>query len=95
MALSKPQQTFSSVMNAISSSLRHLIDEVKGLPLLILEYFDNNLLIESEIQKLQSSEIKHVAKVVLQALAALHEKGIVHTGGCKISTIKLRHLLTH
>lgn len=61
-------------------SLRRLIDEVQDPPLLVLEYLDSNLLIESAKKKLQSSEVKHVTKAVLQALAALHEEGIVHTG---------------
>lgn len=62
------------------SSLRRLIDEVQDPPLLVLEYLDSNLLIESAAKRLQSSEVKHVAKAILQALAALHEDGIVHTG---------------
>ena len=75
------------------SSLRRLVDEVKDPPLLVLEHLDSNLLIESATQKLQSSEIKHVTRAVLKALAALHEKGIVHTGACKIRVIKLCHLI--
>ena len=62
------------------SSLRRLIDEIQDPPLLVLEHLDSNLLIESAKKKLQSSEVKHVAKTVLQALAALHEEGMVHTG---------------
>lgn len=68
-------QRFQSV-----SSLRGLIDEVQDPPLLILEYLDSNLLIESGEKRLQSSEVKYVARAVLQALAALHEEGIAHTG---------------
>ena len=62
-----------------TTSLRRLIDEVQDPPLLVLEHLDSNLLIESEAKKLESSEVKHVTKAVLQALAALHEEGIVHT----------------
>jgi len=62
------------------SSLRRLIDEIQDPPVLILEHLDSNLLIESATKKLQSSEVKCVTKAVLQALAALHEEGIVHTG---------------
>ena len=61
-------------------SLRRLIDEVQDPPLLVLEHLDSNLLIESARKRLQSSEVKHIAKATLQALAALHEEGIVHTG---------------
>lgn len=63
-----------------TSTLRRLIDEVQDPPLLVLEHLDSNLLMESATKKLQSSEVKCVTKAVLQALAALHEEGIVHTG---------------
>lgn len=61
-------------------SLRRLIDDVQDPPLLVLEYLDTSLLAESTKEKLESSDVKRVAKTVLQALAALHEEGIVHTG---------------
>lgn len=59
---------------------RRITDNVQDPPLLVLEYLDSNLLIEAGTKKLESSDVKLVAKVVLQALAALHEEGIVHTG---------------
>ena len=62
------------------SSLRRLIDEVQDPPLLVLEHLDSDLLTESGIRKLKSSEVKRVTRAVLQALAVLHEEGIVHTG---------------
>lgn len=62
------------------SSLRRLVDEVQDPLLLVLEHLDSNLLIESGVKRLRSSEVKHITKAVLQALAALHEEGIVHTG---------------
>ncbi|CAF9936086.1 MAG: hypothetical protein HETSPECPRED_010006 [Heterodermia speciosa] len=62
------------------SSLRRLIDEIQDPPSLVLEHLDSNLLIESASRKLESAEVKQVAMAVLQALAALHENGIVHTG---------------
>ena len=64
----------------IVPTLRRLVDEVQDPPLLILEYLDSNLLIESGKRRLQSSDVKLVTKIVLQALAAVHEEGIVHTG---------------
>ncbi|KAL8941724.1 MAG: hypothetical protein Q9211_001700 [Gyalolechia sp. 1 TL-2023] len=60
-------------------SLRHFIDEIQDPHLLVLEYLETNLLIESGMQKLESSEVKHVTKAILRALTALHEEGIVHT----------------
>lgn len=74
------------------SSLRRLIDEVQDPPLLVLEHLDSDLLTESAARKLESSEVKHVAKVILQALAALHEEGIVHTGTLKRL---LQHFISH
>ena len=48
------------------SSLRRLIDEVQYPPLLVLEHLDSNLLVESATKKLQSPEVKRVAKAVLK-----------------------------
>lgn len=62
------------------SPFRGLVDDVQDPRSLILEYLDSNLLIESAAKRLQSSEVKHIAKAILQALAALHEEGIVYTG---------------
>jgi len=61
-------------------SLRQLVDGVQDPPLLVLEHFDSDLLTVSETKGLKSPEVKHVTRAVLQALAALHEEGIVHTG---------------
>ena len=72
------------------SSLRRLVDEVQDPPLLVLEHFDSNMLIESGVEKLQSSDVKHVAKVVLTALMALHEEGIVCSYGC-VRTMATTH----
>ena len=66
-----------------TSSLRGLIDEVQDPPLLLLENLDSNLLFECGNQGLSSLEVKEVARAVLHALVALHEKGIVHTGMSK------------
>lgn len=60
-------------------SLRRIIDEIQDSPLLVLEHLDSYLLVEAATRKLESSDIKLVAKAVLQVLAAFHEKGIVHT----------------
>lgn len=74
-----------------TSSLRHVIDEVQYRPLLVLKHLDSNLLIESTTQKVQSSEVKHVAKAVLQALAALLEEGFIHTGTREAIALRYHH----
>ncbi|KAM7217299.1 CTD kinase subunit alpha, partial [Rhypophila decipiens] len=45
---------------------------------LILEYLDSDLHRESFFNRLSRAEIKQVAKSVLQALVAIHEKGYIH-----------------
>lgn len=71
--------------------LRPLIDEIQKVepPSIVLRYLDNDLLSESNKQRLSRPEIKQVAKAVLEALQALHEDGLVHTGmtpsGCLLS----------
>ena len=62
------------------SPFRGLIDDVQDPLSLILEYIDSNLFIKSAAKRHQSSEVEHIAKAILQALAALHEEGIVYTG---------------
>lgn len=60
-------------------SFRRFVDESEDPPLLILEYLESNTLIESGIKKFESSDVKRVARTVLEALAVLHDEGIVHT----------------
>ncbi|KAL8929960.1 MAG: hypothetical protein Q9208_001104 [Pyrenodesmia sp. 3 TL-2023] len=60
-------------------TLRQLIDEVQEPPLLVLEHLDRDAFYESGLKEFKSAEIKQVARAVLQALAALHEDGLVHT----------------
>lgn len=47
---------------------------------LVLEYLDDNLLDVCGRTRLEGSEVKVVARTVLEALALLHENGFVHTG---------------
>jgi serine/threonine protein kinase len=68
---------------ARSSSLRPLIDEIRDPPdppALVLRYLDDDLMRASAPQRLTKSEIKYVAKRVLEALEVLHEDHYVHTG---------------
>lgn len=60
--------------------IRQLIDEIASPSSLVLEYLDDNLLDVCGRERLQSSDVKFVARVLLEALAVLHENGYVHTG---------------
>jgi casein kinase II subunit alpha len=63
--------------------IRQLVDETRDPPSLVLQYFNDNLLDVSNKKTLQSSEVKFVAKRVLQALQALHEDGYTHNGSAR------------
>jgi serine/threonine protein kinase len=57
------------------------LQDTKVLPAeLVLEHLDDNLLAASNSKKLEKSEIKFIAKRILEALQAFHEDGYVHTG---------------
>lgn len=63
-------------------SIRQLVDEIAEPPALVLEHLDDNLLAVSNSSRLTRSEVKFVARNVLEALQAIHEAGLVHTGTC-------------
>ena len=60
--------------------IRQKIDDVESPPSMVLEYFDDNLLDVCSRKRLIGSDVKMVARSVLEALAILHEAGFVHTG---------------
>jgi len=60
--------------------IRQLIDEIQDPPALVLRHLDDNLLSASNSKKLEKSDVKFIAKRVLVALQALHEKSVVHAG---------------
>ena len=62
------------------SSVRQLIDTTEDPPSLVLRYLDENLLRISGQKRLAGSDLKLVARNLLEAIAALHENGFVHTG---------------
>ena len=62
------------------SYVRQTIDTIEDPPSLVLKYLDENLLRISGQKRLESSDLKLVARNLLKALAALHENGFVHTG---------------
>ncbi|RAL08545.1 putative serine/threonine protein kinase [Aspergillus homomorphus CBS 101889] len=55
------------------------IMEPSDPPAIVLKHLDDNLLNASTFQKLTRSQIKHVAKSVLEALSVLHAHTFVHT----------------
>ncbi|KAG5288876.1 hypothetical protein I7I50_01387 [Histoplasma capsulatum G186AR] len=61
------------------SGVRRLVDDIQNPPLLVLQYYDDNLLNYCRTKSVEGRELKTVAKTVLQALAALHNQGLVHT----------------
>ena len=61
-------------------SVRQLVDEIRTPPLMVLENLDRNLLDESGAKRLRMSDIKYVAKHILEALAVLHGNNIIHAG---------------
>ncbi|MCJ1256961.1 hypothetical protein MMC24_004786 [Lignoscripta atroalba] len=61
------------------ASFRQLLDRLDDPPVLVLEYLEKNLMEAAHQQRLSRPVIKRVAKGVLEALSALHERGLVHT----------------
>ena len=60
-----------------------MIDEIEepSTPVIIvLKYLEDHLLEASIKKTLNGSELKYVAKRILEALKVLHEDGCVHTG---------------
>lgn len=63
--------------------IRPLLEEVELNPashVLVLRYLDDDLLHASNTKRLTRSEMKFVARSVLEALQVLHTDGYVHTG---------------
>jgi serine/threonine protein kinase len=64
-------------------AIRPLVDEImepKEPPGIVLRYLDDDLLNVLSTKKLTRPEIKGIAKIILEALAALHKEHYVHTG---------------
>ena len=60
--------------------IRQMIDNIESPSSLVLEYLDDNLLDVCSRKRLQGLDVKIVARIVLEALAVLHENDFVHTG---------------
>lgn len=60
--------------------IRPLLDEIEEPPALVLKFLHDNLLSASNTRRLERSELRFVARGVLEALNVIHEAGYVHTG---------------
>ena len=60
--------------------VRPIIDTTEDPPTLVLKFLDETLLKLSGQKRIEGPDLKLVARHLLQALAALHENGFVHTG---------------
>jgi len=76
--LSIEREILGIVQNYIC--IRQMIDNIERPSSLVLEYLDDNLLDVCSRKRLEDSDVKVVARTVLEALAMLHENGFVHTG---------------
>lgn len=77
------------------AAIRPLIDEIvkpEDPPGIVLRYLQTDLLEASKEKPLNRSEIKHVARTVLESLAVLHENDYIHTGDDKPLFIELKEL---
>jgi casein kinase II subunit alpha len=72
-------------------SIRGLVDEIEDPESIVLEYMDDDVLNLLKKQRLPKVEAKRALKVTFKALAALHEKDIVHTGTSKGRPCLLRN----
>ena len=61
-------------------SLRSYIDRVRDPPSLVLRHLQTTALDESGKERIDGADLKLVARKVLEALTAIHEKGYVYTG---------------
>lgn len=61
-------------------SLRQLLDHVDDPPCMVLEYLESDARQVSNKATLSKSDVKSIARGVLDALNSLHKDGIAHTG---------------
>ena len=60
--------------------IRGLVDQTEDPESVVLEYMDDNVLSLLKKKQLPKVEAKRALKATFRALAALHDKNIVHTG---------------
>ena len=60
--------------------IRQLVDQIENPESIILEYMDDNVLTLLQQKQLSKIEAKRALKAIVEALVALHDQNIVHTG---------------
>ncbi len=61
-------------------SIRQLVDRIENPESVVLEYMDDNVLNLLRQKRLIKVEAKRALRATIEALIALHDKNIVHTG---------------
>ena len=61
-------------------SIRQLVDQIEDPESVVLEYMDDNVLNLLQQKQLSKLEAKRALRATIEALVALHDKNIVHTG---------------
>lgn len=61
-------------------SIRQLVDQIVDPESIVLEYMDDNVLNLLKQKQLSKVEAKRALRATVEALVALHDKTIVHTG---------------
>lgn len=61
-------------------SIRQLVDQIEDPESLVLEYMDDSVLNLLQQKQLSKVEAKRALRATIEALIALHDQNIVHTG---------------
>lgn len=75
-----------------------MVDEIEDPsdpPAIVLKHLDDDVLHASSTRRFTTTEIKYIAKKVLQALEVLYEDGFVHTGKKNVSKSRGKTLDAH
>ena len=70
---------------------RPLLDQIEEPAALVLKFLQDDLLKASNMRRLERSEIKFVARGILEALKVFHEAGYVHTGSIRFIASLTKH----
>lgn len=72
--------------------IRQFVDQIEDPESVVLEYMDDTVLGLLKQKQLSKFEAKRALKATFKALAALHEKNIVHTGTFKREALHIAKL---